>query len=589
MENARIPTSEQLMAEMAWVRQLARALVKDATIADDVAQDAWLVANEKQPDADRPLRPWLARVVKNLIRTRRRGEARREQRDEAYEDRTVATPEQLVQRVELQRAVADEVLALAEPYRSTVLLHFVEGLSSADIARQERIPDGTVRRRLKVALDQLREALEKRANPPKRGWLAALIPLARLPGSAPAAVATSAGVLLVKKVVAAVILLLVLLGAAFLWRRKSEHSSGPQSAGSDSPPARGTGHAKAELPPWFATTAARRRIAGHVITSAGPAGGARVTLGIAVASEPHGALVFEDATPLLQTIAETTAGPDGAFDFGEQPGARFTISASAAEHAGSSTVVDTSNPRVDAEHIVVRLGGCEARVAGTVSDASGGRIAHARVQTNGSSVESDASGAYSVCISAQHAWGTPSAKIRVSAESYGTVVYTLLVATQLRLDIQLVPEATLVGHVTLADGTPVPQAQVVAMADPTEMPHHLASGWAVTDRDGAFRIAALAPGAFGLQATANGMRTYELVPAFAQSTTTSREIHLVLESHARVRGRVVSHGAPVGGAVVMSIHDGMVTSTISQADGSFEAENVKPGKTRFDVGAYQLT
>ena len=56
MEDARIPSSEQLMAEMGWVRQLARALVKDDALADDVTQDTWLVAAEQKPDTDRPLR-----------------------------------------------------------------------------------------------------------------------------------------------------------------------------------------------------------------------------------------------------------------------------------------------------------------------------------------------------------------------------------------------------------------------------------------------------------------------------------------------------------------------------------------------------
>jgi DNA-directed RNA polymerase specialized sigma24 family protein len=33
---------DDLLAEMAWVRRLARALVKEPAAADDVAQDAWL-------------------------------------------------------------------------------------------------------------------------------------------------------------------------------------------------------------------------------------------------------------------------------------------------------------------------------------------------------------------------------------------------------------------------------------------------------------------------------------------------------------------------------------------------------------------
>src|SRR3954469_18501995 len=111
MEDARIPTDEQLMAEMAWVRRLARALVKDEAIADDVAQDTWLVATEQQPDGDRPLRPSLARVVSTLVRPRRRRDMRREAPRAAFvDDRAVPTPAELVERVELQRALAEELI-----------------------------------------------------------------------------------------------------------------------------------------------------------------------------------------------------------------------------------------------------------------------------------------------------------------------------------------------------------------------------------------------------------------------------------------------------------------------------------------------
>jgi DNA-directed RNA polymerase specialized sigma24 family protein len=51
------PTTEQLMAEMAWGRRLDRALVRDDTLADDVAQDTWLVAETHEPPANAPLRP----------------------------------------------------------------------------------------------------------------------------------------------------------------------------------------------------------------------------------------------------------------------------------------------------------------------------------------------------------------------------------------------------------------------------------------------------------------------------------------------------------------------------------------------------
>jgi len=330
------PTSEQLMVEMAWVRRLARALLRDDAAADDVAQETWLVATAERPDAARPLRPWLARVVRNLVHTRRRGEARRDQREAAYEQAgtEAATPAQLVERVELQRVVAGEVLALAEPYRSTVLLHFFEGLSSVEIAARLGIPDGTVRRRLKTALDQLRAQLQARKDPPSRGWLAALAPLAQ-----PVAPSTSVvgGAIIVKKLIAVLVVLLVVVAGALLWKFRGREHTGAATAAVTPPPqlrpVRGT-QQLGQVPEWAVQDGvAGRRMAGHVVSGRAPVGGATVRLGLQIEGD------------LVQPLAEVTAGADGAFDFGVQPPARFVISAQAEKHSTGSLVVANADPR----------------------------------------------------------------------------------------------------------------------------------------------------------------------------------------------------------------------------------------------------
>jgi RNA polymerase sigma-70 factor (ECF subfamily) len=147
---------DRLTAEMGWVRRLAGAIVRDDAAADDVVQDAWIVTVAESPD-DRPLRPWLSRIVMNVVRSRRRGEVRRQVRELASEVPSVATPVELAERVATQRAVADEVLALAEPYRAVVLLFYVDGLPTRNIAARLGVPDGTVRRRLKIARDELKQ------------------------------------------------------------------------------------------------------------------------------------------------------------------------------------------------------------------------------------------------------------------------------------------------------------------------------------------------------------------------------------------------------------------------------------------------
>jgi len=590
-----VPSSEQLVAEMAWVRRLAHSLVKNDALADDIAQDTWLIADKQQPEVDRPLRPWLGRVVANLARTRRTSEARRDRRDTAYDDgRSQATPAELVERVEMQRALADEVLALAEPYRSTVLLHFFEGCTSAEIARRLGIPDGTVRRRLKVALDRLREALEKRNDPPEGGWLAALIPFARLP-SAPH-VSASLGVFAMKKVIGAIVvlLLLLLIGGGVIWRRHgaSRDATGggarTQNRGSAQALARGDGAAdNPAIPAWLvAPGAPSRRIAGRVVFHGAPVSGAKVSLGIRVTGEPTPIGIDDlDGMPgVMQALAEKTTGADGLFDFGVQPAMRLTVSAGAANAGATALSVDSANPRTRTDQLVIQLRDCRAHVFGVVADASGGPIAKARITTAGlSGADSDASGHYSLCLPLSNSLGTPSGRMRVEADGYGTLTRNVIVVGNLRQDFLLVPEAVLVGKVTTSDGEPVAGARVTANMEPVEIQHDLASRWAASDRDGRFRINGLAPGAFQVVAEARGMRSAR-VPIVARPTKSSIELHLVIETKpvAQVRGHVYRKGVPLGGGQLMAVQSGAPAGgTVSQADGSFLFDRVPYGATSF--------
>ncbi len=177
-------TLDQLAADAGWLRRLARSLVQNPAAADDLVQDAYLLATEQPPGADRPLRPWLVRVLRNLTRTKDRVATRRSEREHqvAALAAAPATPAELVGRVELHRLLAGLVLELAPGSRDVVLLHYFEGLSSAAIATRLGITAGTVRWRLKQAIDELRERLDHRE--PNRAWLPALAAFA---GPTPAA------------------------------------------------------------------------------------------------------------------------------------------------------------------------------------------------------------------------------------------------------------------------------------------------------------------------------------------------------------------------------------------------------------------
>jgi len=176
-----------LLAQAGWLRRFARALVGDATAADDLAQETMLSALRRPTQGAG--RAWLAAVARNLAVDRFRGSSRRERREKAaYADAPVtgqvASPEELIGDAQIHRQVAEAVARLAEPFRQTVVLRFYEGLSSAEIARHLGQPEGTIRWRLKEALGRVRTELDARYDNDRSAWQAALAPLLPAPRAA---------------------------------------------------------------------------------------------------------------------------------------------------------------------------------------------------------------------------------------------------------------------------------------------------------------------------------------------------------------------------------------------------------------------
>ena len=171
---------EELHRHRAFLQRLAARLVDSRATADDLVQDTFVAALKSPPDPDRSPRPWLAQVLRNLVRNRARQAGRWATRKQkaAETGAELPTAEDLLTRHEAQRLVAELVSQLAEPYRSTVLLCYAEGLAPAEVAAKQQIPPGTVRWRLKHGLDDLRAALDARYKNDRRAWCAALAPLA---------------------------------------------------------------------------------------------------------------------------------------------------------------------------------------------------------------------------------------------------------------------------------------------------------------------------------------------------------------------------------------------------------------------------
>src|SRR5262245_33957760 len=120
-----------LLEELGWVHGLASRLVADVNDADDLVQEAWLKAASTPAScfASRSrLRAWLATVTRRMARDTRRARSRRARREErAARSEVHGGAGDVVERSALLEALLHAVRGLDEPYRSTVLLRFMDG------------------------------------------------------------------------------------------------------------------------------------------------------------------------------------------------------------------------------------------------------------------------------------------------------------------------------------------------------------------------------------------------------------------------------------------------------------------------------
>jgi len=186
---------EALLGQAHWLRALAVSLLGSRPDAEDAVQEVWRAALRSPPDRERPARPWLAQVLRNVVRSHARHTGRR--RAHEAEAAALGGPAEapaadgVLERMQLHRRVAELVMALEEPYRMTLLLRFYEGRAAVDIAREAGVPEGTARWRISEGVRRLRERLDQEPGGRQR-WAGLLAPLAapsQTPSSGPAAAA----------------------------------------------------------------------------------------------------------------------------------------------------------------------------------------------------------------------------------------------------------------------------------------------------------------------------------------------------------------------------------------------------------------
>ncbi|MEO0652541.1 MAG: RNA polymerase sigma factor, partial [Planctomycetota bacterium] len=142
------PNIDDLLDHASWVRALARTLVRDADLAEDLVQETWLAAVRRPPGHGENPKGWLGTIVRRLAARcteRSRGAADRE----AFVARSEELPsaDELFERAAKQREVVSEVLELDPRYREVVLLRHFEELPPREIAALLGVPVETVHTR----------------------------------------------------------------------------------------------------------------------------------------------------------------------------------------------------------------------------------------------------------------------------------------------------------------------------------------------------------------------------------------------------------------------------------------------------------
>ncbi len=403
------------------LRQLALTLVRDEHLADDLVQETWLAAIRRPPEQPGALRAWLGRVLRNLAVSERRRSGARERREvrRASPEEGQERHDQTFERFEVLKRVVDLVAKLNEPGRSTVILHFFEGLTLRQVADRQNVSHAAVRFRLKGALDRLRARLD-RCFSGRSAWTVALASLL-----APGALSTAqAGVacagapsvpiqeflggilsMSAKKVTLSIAAAVaVLLGIAGLWQTvwrsdvpQSRVATRAEPGGPDRDARAGRGRPgdKVEPGPVDAETQRAQKldplsIHGRVVSAGSGVASARLiaiplarwnllAAGGSEESDAHKRLSSLNEEYLREASAapQTRSAADGSFAFRGLAEGGYRLLVSHPDHLPNvekmATVADGATARVEIELAPA------ARIAGLVVDEARRPVANARI------------------------------------------------------------------------------------------------------------------------------------------------------------------------------------------------------------------
>lgn len=139
--------------------RVAFSVLRHREDAEDVAQEAFAKAYRsfrQLRNRDR-FRAWLVRMTWRMALDRRRADRRRLVREDAARPCDVVTPQtELDERSQILWQVID---TLSEKLRVVIVLAAIEGYEIREVAALLELPEGTIKSRLFLARQQLKESL----------------------------------------------------------------------------------------------------------------------------------------------------------------------------------------------------------------------------------------------------------------------------------------------------------------------------------------------------------------------------------------------------------------------------------------------
>lgn len=148
--------AEIVRRRQTWIRNLMRRCCRDAALADDLSQQAFMQAwrtIRQLHDAGR-LAPWLKRIAINTwLQHKRRGDPLRGADEHSESDSTEKPSDDIA--LDLDRALS----ILTEDVRLCIVLAYSEGMTHAEIAEFTGFPLGTIKSHIRRGSHKLQEEL----------------------------------------------------------------------------------------------------------------------------------------------------------------------------------------------------------------------------------------------------------------------------------------------------------------------------------------------------------------------------------------------------------------------------------------------